>query len=319
MSYINKQNKQAIAPIALFVFNRPRHTYKTINSLKNNKLSLSSDLFIFSDGPKNNEDISKVKEVRKYIKTIDGFNKIEIIFRESNLGLANSIISGVSEVIDKYGRIIVLEDDLIVNSNFLKFMNESLNYYQKKKKVFSITGYNFPKKILNIPNNYPHDVYFSSRCSSWGWGTWKDRWLMADWKMQNFDTFISDLNMQRQYALSGDDKIEMLISQKEGKIDSWAIRWDYSHFENKAYCLYPVNSFVDNVGFDGSGVHCDEYKGYTLNEELKDTDYNIRFVDEVKLDENIMKSFRKIFKKDPLIKIKKIIKKIILYEKWKKS
>src|SRR3989338_525512 len=129
-----------LAPITVFVYNRPWHIKQTIESLKKNKEAKKSDLFIFSDGPKNEDDQKKVDEVRKYIKKVNGFKMVTIIERQKNLRLANSIIAGVTEIINKYGKIIVLEDDLIASPYFLKFMNKGLDLYKKEERVASIHG-----------------------------------------------------------------------------------------------------------------------------------------------------------------------------------
>lgn len=308
-----------LAPIAFFVYNRPLHAKKTIESLLRNNLADKSCLYIFSDAPRNDNFIKKVKEVRDYIKTISGFKNIEIIEREKNLGLADSIISGVTYVINKYGKVIVIEDDLVCLNNFLRFMNDALEFYEYKKKVFSVTGYNYPENLMKIPHNYKHDIYFCPRCSSWGWGTWKDRWDKADWEFKDAGEFLKDKKLQKLYSKSGEDKVEMIIAQIEGKIDSWATRWEYTHFKNDAYSVYPVKSLLNNIGFDGTGVNCGYDKKYFYTGELKDYKYNIKFLEDIKLDKEIMRRFRKIFRKDKLNNLKKIIKKIIFYDKWNKK
>ncbi len=312
----------ALAPIALFVYNRPLHTKKTIERLQDNYFASESDLFIFSDAPKNEQDeneVTQVNEVRKYIREVNGFKNIKIIEKERNFGLANSIISGTTEVIDKYGKVIVVEDDLVASRFFLKFMNEALNFYENNKKVFSVTGYNYPPNLLKIPKDYSYDVYFCPRCSSWGWGTWKDRWDKADWELKDIDEFLNNKRLRKIYSYSGEDKIDMLIAQRQGKIDSWATRWEFTHFKNDGYCLYPVKTFLDNIGFDGSGINCGMEKKYCHNIEFNDLGYNIKFLEEVKLDQKMMKAFSKIFAKDKLGGLKKVIKKALLYDKWNKG
>jgi hypothetical protein len=306
-----------LSPIAFFVYNRPFHTKKSIESLVRNNLAGNSDLFIFSDAAKDDSVLEDVKEVRKFIKTISGFKNIEIIEREKNLGLANSIINGVTSVIEKYGKVIVIEDDLICSTNFLRFINEALEFYEDKKKIFSVTGYNYPERLMKIPRNYNYDVYFCPRCSSWGWGTWKDRWEKADWKLKNIDEFLKNKKLRKEYSYSGEDKIDMLIAQIQGKIDSWATRWEYTQFINNGYTVYPVKSFINNIGFDGTGINSGYDKKYFYEEGLIDLDYNIKFIDDIKLNKEIMREFGKIFKKDKLYNLKKIIKKLIFYNKWK--
>ena len=307
-----------LAPIAFFVYNRQLHTKRSIESLIKNNLADKSDIFIFSDAPKNDNVIKDVKEVRDYIKTISGFKSIEIIEREKNLGLADSIISGVTYVINKYGKVIVVEDDLICLNSFLRFMNDALEFYKDKKKIFSITGYNYPENLMKIPHNYNHDIYFCPRCSSWGWGTWEDRWNKADWGFKDSEKFLKDKKLQKLYSYSGDDKVEMLIAQIEGKIDSWATRWEYTHFKNDAYSVYPVKSLLNNIGFDGTGINSGYDKKYFYTNGFEDFKYDVKFLEEIKLDKGIMKEFKKIFKKDKLHNLKQVIK-IIFYDKWRKK
>ncbi|MDH3269365.1 MAG: glycosyltransferase, partial [Ignavibacteria bacterium] len=190
------------APIVLFVYNRPEHTKRTVESLLNNTLINNSTLFIFSDGPKNDKDLKNVEEVKDYIRTIKGFDKIEIIEREKNFGLANSVISGVTQVIESYGKVIVLEDDMISSPYFLKYMNEVLNFFEYDQRIFSVTGYTFP---IKIPEYYKYPVYLSSRSSSWGWGTWKNRWEKADWEIKDFQSFINDKSRVESFNKGGDD------------------------------------------------------------------------------------------------------------------
>ncbi|MDI6716137.1 MAG: glycosyltransferase [Actinomycetota bacterium] len=170
-----------LAPVVLFVYKRLYHAQQTVKFLQKNDLAEQSELYIYSDGPKHEHDIEKVKEVRAYLKTISGFKTITVIEREKNLGLANSIITGVTEVIDKFGKVIVMEDDLLCSRNFLSFMNKALDHYKDDKRIFSVTGLNYP---IKIPESYKHDVYLAYRESSWGWGTWKDRWDKTDWQVE---------------------------------------------------------------------------------------------------------------------------------------
>ena len=156
----------SLAPIILFVYNRPGHTKQTVESLKNNLLAKESDLFIFSDGPKNNLDEKLVNEVREFIKSINGYRQINVIEKNENIGLANSIISGVTTVLNEFKKSIIVEDDLVSSPFFLKYMNEALNFYQDENKIFSISGYSYP---IDIPVKYNKDIYLLPRASSWGW------------------------------------------------------------------------------------------------------------------------------------------------------
>jgi len=287
--------KNDLTPILLFVYNRPWHTKRTIKALQKNSLARESLLYVFSDGPKNDKDVDRVKEVREYIKIIKGFKKVEIFKSEKNKGLASSVIFGVTKIINKYDRVIVLEDDLVVSSIFLVYMNKMLEEYKVEKRVYSITGYNHPPKIMKIPKNYPYDIYFNSRASSWSWATWRDRWKNVDWEVKNFKKFLEIKELQKKFNQSGDDMTQMLINQMQDKIDSWAIRWCYHHFKHSAFCVHPVKSYVNNIGLDGTGVHCGNASNRFKNEGLNKSK-EVHTPKKIEINNEIMNNFRKIYK-----------------------
>ncbi|WP_018248085.1 glycosyltransferase [Orenia marismortui] len=302
-----------LAPIVLFVYNRPKHTRQTIEALKRNKLASQSELFIFSDAPKSEDVNEDVQEVREYIRTITAFKNITIKEAKENKGLANSIISGITEVIRKYGKVIVLEDDLITSPNFLEYMNRALDFYEENQKIWSISAYNLP---IEIPKGYNKDVYLSYRASSWGWATWKDRWKKNDWSVSDYIHFLKNKEEQKLFNRGGDDMTEMLKSQIDGKIDSWAIRWCYSQFRDNSYTIYPVKSKVQNIGNDGSGVHCGNTDISYV--ELDDGSSRTNFSDDLEENKIILRRFKKHY--DPRTfkgKIGKLLKKIGLYESVK--
>ncbi|MGC4099085.1 MAG: hypothetical protein QM706_18395 [Nitrospira sp.] len=244
------------APIALFVYNRPIHTRRTVEALQRNVFASESDLFIYSDAPKNSSVIAAVCEVRSYIKTITGFNSVCIVERDKNWGLAGSVIDGVTTIVNRYGRVIVLEDDLVTSPRFLDYLNTALQHYERDPKAFSIGAYNFPEKTLPIPSDYQWDTYASFRCCSWGWATWIDRWKRIDWDMAYYDTFMRDSTARELFNRGGPDMSGMLKMQYEKRIDSWAIRFCYAHHANNMHCIYPVKTLVMNIGLDDSGMHC---------------------------------------------------------------
>lgn len=241
-----------LAPIALFVYNRPSHTKRTIESLRNNELARESDLFIFSDAPKDLDAAAKVDEVRGYIKTIEGFKSVSIIERDVNFGLARSIIDGVTRVVRARGRIIVLEDDLIVSPAFLGYMNESLERYAGNERVMQISGYMPPVEV-----DAGTGACFLPVTTSWGWGTWQRAWDLFDASAQGYDELKKDRFKRKAFDLDGAyPYFQMLESQLRGEVNSWAIRWWLTVFLRNGLVLYPSRSLVVNSGFDGSGVHC---------------------------------------------------------------
>lgn len=241
-----------LAPIILFVYNRPEHTKRTIDSLRLNEFASRSKLIVYSDANKDNADEKLVVEVRKELSSIMGFKDIQINLRKKNLGLAKSIISGVTEVINHFGKAIVLEDDLVTSPHFLKFMNEALEFYKDNKRIYSISGYTFP---IKISESFIDQVYISSRPSSWGWATWNDRWEKAVWNPEKIFNINNKTELRNLMDKGGKDLAPMLIKSIEGKINSWAVKWAFTHLKNESYCLYPVKSFLQNIGVDSTGTN----------------------------------------------------------------
>lgn len=257
-----------LAPIVLFVFNRPEHTRRTLESLKKNPLAVESELFVYSDGPRSWKDDADVATVRAFIDTLDGFKRITVYKRSTNCGLAGSVIAGVTDVIHQYGKAIVIEDDLQFSPYFLNYMNEALVRYKDDPRIFSVGGFSPP---LEMPEGYAGDSYLSYRCCTWGWATWWDRWDNVDWDIKDFDSFINDQEMVERFNRGGEDMSQILKLQMAGKISSWGIRWDYAHFKNDAYCFRPTYSIVGNMGNDGSGIHCGATNKFDLTTNTKES------------------------------------------------
>jgi glycosyltransferase involved in cell wall biosynthesis len=255
-------NWGSLAPIALFAFNRPQHLEKCLSSLLQNAESSTTRLYCFLDGPRNESDIRHVEQARQIARTARGFLDVRILERDHNRGLSRSIIDGVSRVLEKHKRVIVVEDDLVVSPAFLRYMNEALRFYAPTPGVFSVSGYNYPQKILRIPGGYPYDAFFVQRHMCWGWGTWRDRWKRADWRVKNYDSLSRNESWKRSFEEGGVDLPGTLDAQVHGQLDSWAIRWSYAHFVNHGVCLVPVKSLVNNMGVDDSGVHMKASRRY---------------------------------------------------------
>jgi hypothetical protein len=225
---------------------------QTVESLKNNYLAIESELFIFSDGPKTENTTQKVDAVRQYIHSITGFKTVTIYESDKNKGLANSIISGVTQIIRQYGKVIVLEDDLITARNFLDFMNQALDFYENNPIIHSISGY-----TLDLPSlhSYTKDYYLGYRASSWGWGTWINKWDSVDWEVKGYSKFKSNLFQQLKFIRGGSDMPRMLKNQMEGRIDSWAIRWCFHQFQNNMLSVFSTKSKLISIGFGKESTH----------------------------------------------------------------
>lgn len=242
------------APIVTFVYNRVDHAEALFESLGACDLASESDLYIFSDGPKTESGVTKVEAVRKYIYSEElkrKFQSVTIIEAEINKGLAKSVISGVNQVIQDYGKVIVIEDDNVVSNQLLRYMNTCLDRYESDDSVWCISGYTFQDNIIDADE----DVFFSGRPNSYLWGTWKNRWDKVDWNVADYSAFRFHFFKRHQFNKYGNDASGMLDDQMRGNIDSWAIRFYYACFCNASCVVMPNKTFSVNFGNDGSGTH----------------------------------------------------------------
>jgi len=279
------------APIVLFVYNRPHHTRRTVEALRLNQLASKSDLIVYSDGYKNDDSFADVLAVRDYLKTITGFNSIEIIEREKNYGLAKSIISGVTDVVNKYGKVIVLEDDIVADVMFLKYMNYSLDLYESSDNVWHVTGWNSPIGV--VENNF---CFFWSMMECWGWGTWKNRWSMFEKNKFNSIDEVKKIGIKKFNFFGTVPYYDQLLDNKEGSINTWAVYWYLSIFKNNGLCLAPYMSLVKNIGFDGSGENCQE-KFFFNSESAKGSLEVVNYPVRIEVDPVVTRELRCFFKK----------------------
>lgn len=235
-----------LAPIILFTYKRLEPLKLTINAILKNHLVTDTDLIIYSDGPKSFNDIEIIDKIRLYLKSLSGFKSITLNYSEKNLGLANSIIYGVTATLEKYDKVIVLEDDLITSTNFLVFMNYALDKYESIEKVFSISGFSFDFNSKHVEE----DGYFLNRTWPWGWATWLNRWNKVDWSVPEYQNFKLDKNLRKKFSYLGSDVNSMLDKQQNGLLDSWSIRWTFYVFSKNGLVLFPKISKVINNGWD---------------------------------------------------------------------
>lgn len=281
-----------LAPIVLFVYNRPDHTLKTLQALQCNTLASQSTLHIFADGPKENASATLLENINA-VRTIIASEQWcgEVILHESsvNKGLYRSVRDGVTEIVEHAGRVIVMEDDLQTSPAFLSYMNHALEYYEGRKSVFSISGYNYPSSKMQIPDDYPYDTYVSLRNASWGWATWKDRWAQVDWDVTAYKKISTSSVLQKALNRMGDDEYEMLQMQQEGGLNIWSIQFTIAHFVNHAIAIYPTVSYVHNIGNDGSGENCGTT--YSLDNNVLCTLEQPRLIDILCEDKRLINAF----------------------------
>jgi Glycosyl transferase family 2 len=246
------------APLALFAFNRPKHLAHTIAALRSNALAEETPVFVFCDGARHPGEAEQVRQVREIAKSMTGFLSLTVIEREHNLGLANSIIDGVSHLCAEYGSVIVLEDDLLTSPDFLQFMNQGLALYADDDRVASIHGYSYP-----IDNKDAPQSYFLRGADCWGWSTWARAWKHFEADGKKLLSELEQQNLGYRFDYDGNSSfIEMLRNQINGKNNSWAIRWHASAYLLDMLTLYPRQSLVVNFGFDDSGTHCSAVDHY---------------------------------------------------------
>lgn len=279
------------APIALFTYCRPWHTQKTVEALLANHESSETDLYIFSDAPKNEKAIEGVLNTRKYIHTITGFKNVHIIEREKNWGLANSLIDGISKIVNEYGKVIVVEDDIVASPFFLQYMNEGLELYKNDNKVASIHAYVYPTQ-KNLP-----ETFFIQGADCWGWATWKRAWDIFNSNTQELLDEIVQKKLQRKFDFDYTyPYVDMLKNQINGKVNSWAIRWYASAFLKDMYTLYPGQAMAKQIGMDGVGA---THSGKTdiYNVELRMTPISLKQIHDIKNSPEGYDAFKSFFKK----------------------
>lgn len=257
-----------MAPILLFVYKRPEHTLRTLTALSANEGAEDCDLIVFCDGPRDEKDIGPVNAVRELVSRAQGFRSVKIIQRQQNFGLAKSIISGVSETMRWCEEAIILEDDLVTSRFFLRYMNDALDRYRDDKRVASIHGY-VPPVSKELP-----ETFFIRGADCWGWATWRRGWELFNPDGLSLLQELEKRELSHEFDFGGANPFtQMLRDQIAGKNDSWAIRWYASAFLAGSVTLYPGQSLVENIGFDGSGTHCRSSTGF--HSRLKDTPVNV--------------------------------------------
>lgn len=297
------------APIALFVYNRPQHTKRLLESLELNSLSKESSLYIFADGPKagaSKEQLDNLHKTRKIIRSKKWCKKVTVIERKKNMGLAKSVIEGVTQVINKHGKIIVLEDDLVLSPHFLEYMNKALDIYKNNKRVMQISGFMYPVvKKLN------HDAIFLPFTNSWGWGTWKRSWDKFENSSASFELLRKDSKLRFKFDLEGSYPFyKMLLQQKSNRLDSWAIKFYSSVFCDNGLVLYPAKTLVENYGFGSEGTHT---KIGIRQEQIDDKFIVVKFPMKVFVNKSVVKNVQSFIKtqNNIFIRICKLLIKIM--------
>lgn len=245
---------QNLAPIIIVVYNRPQHTRKMLEALENATLASQSNIYIFSDGAKDAANINLVNQVRAILREPRNFNNINITERSKNIGLANNIITGIQSVLQAHGKAIILEDDLIISKHGLEYFNDALTAYQPDEKVMAISGYMYPIKDKSALD----EGFFFRVPNTWGWATWDRAWKHFETDITKSTKDFSKDDIRRFSIDYSEDFWKQVKQIKAGKINSWAIHWYLSVFNQNGLVLYPRESMIQNIGTEGSSTHSDE-------------------------------------------------------------
>jgi len=274
-----------LSPIVLFVYNRLEHTKQTLEALAHNTIAKESELFIYSDGGKDDASWQDVFRVREYLQDVSGFKEVTIIEREKNIGLAENILEGVTTIVNRFGKVIVLEDDIVTSPVFLEYMNKALDFYEEKRKVWHVSGWNYPIEV-----DREQDTFAWRMMNCWGWATWADRWKFYKKDPQEL---IQSFSFYEKYKFDLDGVggfWSQVVKNDAGLMNTWAIFWYATIFQNDGVCINPKKSFVENIGFDGSGTNTgfrDNYsQGLSTKKEVlftEDLEENREIVDAIKL------------------------------------
>ena len=272
--------------VILFVYNRPQHTSKVIEGLKNNDID---ELFVFSDGIKNDKHREDVLKTRDIINNINWCSVIKE-YSDINKGLATSVIYGVNKVFNMgYDRVIVIEDDCVPKDDFINFMNEAFDFYENDSKVMHISGFGLPMK-----QKIDTSTYITPYPCSWGWGTWKKYWVECNFNdIDGYKRLLNDKKEIKRFNRSGSAFSEFLEKQLKGEVNSWLIRWYYHIYKQNGVCIWKTNSSINNQGFDGTGVHKVRFDRF--NQQNIDKDEEFKFEQSNISREKIIKEFKRFF------------------------
>lgn len=302
------------APIIIFVYNRADHFIQTYSALASCKEAKESELFIFSDGPKNEAGKEKVNEVRAAVAAIKNngdFKTVTVTESPVNKGLAASVIAGVTQIINKYGKVIVVEDDCKVSPFFLSFMNSALDFYKDNHKIGSIAGYT---PMIDLPSDYHSDVFAAYRSCSCTWACWSDRWKGVDWELKYIKDFYKSPKLIRRLNSNGSDRFMRLYRQTKGNGSSWSVRFGAHLVKNNLLTVYPRYSYITNIGCDETGVHSTSDDAEKMRVDLSKAIEN-PILSDVEIDGRIQKIMKKHYSYGFVSEAKKVIATSLIFLK----
>lgn len=248
-----------LAPIGVSTYGRLQHLQRTITALQKNTLAQESELFVFSDAPRLGDE-DRVAAVRKYLRKIDGFKEVHVIERTENSRVVNNR-GGMRMLLDQFGKMIFLEEDVVTAPGFLSFMNQALTTYRNNDKVFAITGYCPP---IDARKYISSDAFLLQTCNFWGFAIWKERYDQVSMQTPSCEVFKTILNpfSLASYMRIGSDMPHLFLLDAQGIIDAGDIKFAFEMWKKGSYLLIPTFSLSMSIGLDGTGVHCGMERKY---------------------------------------------------------
>jgi hypothetical protein len=280
------------APIALFVFKRPAETLQTLEHLALNPGFAESELFVFCDAARNPAEEEAVRMTRKVVYSRTWNARTKVIERQQNMGLARSIIAGVTQLAESHGRVIVFEDDLLAARGTLRYFNEALERYKHDDQVMQISAHTISIPDLGIPTG----SFFLPLTTSWGWATWDRAWKHVDIKTPGWERLALDPDLRYRFNMDGSYYYaEMLEKQHAGKVDSWAVCWRWNMFQRQGLTLYPSRTLIKNIGFGNAATHTKESSKWLGSPDWQEDHEVLSFPDLVKADEICWRKTKGVF------------------------
>lgn len=277
-----------MSPICLFVYKRYETTKLMLESLLACPECKDSELYVFMDEARNDDEAKAVERVRRLFDNLQGFKKVNLFPARMNKGMANSVIDGVTKVLQEHDDIIVLEDDLVVSPDFLQFMNAALKTYKDRSDIWSISGYT--PRLQELEGDGRNGVFVVPRAQCWGWATWRDRWETVDWEVSDFSRLAQSKELRKEFDKGGNDLFRTLEMERRERIESWAVRWAYAAAKQSRWTVNPMQSKVQNIGLKSSESHV----GWHDERHNVELHGNATVIDpDVRADETLVKAFKK--------------------------
>lgn len=277
-----------MSPICLFVYKRYETTKLMLESLLACPECKDSELYVFMDEARNDDEAKAVERVRRLFDNLQGFKKVNLFPARMNKGMANSVIDGVTKVLQEHDDIIVLEDDLVVSPDFLQFMNAALKTYKDRSDIWSISGYT--PRLQELEGDGRNGVFVVPRAQCWGWATWSDRWETVDWEVSDFSRLAQSKELRKEFDKGGNDLFRTLEMERRERIESWAVRWAYAAAKQSRWTVNPMQSKVQNIGLKSSESHV----GWHDERHNVELHGNATVIDpDVRADETLVKAFKK--------------------------